>query len=325
MFNINEELKKRICNLNENLINKYKSLLTGNKREIRKFIVENIGQIIQVEKLTKKDLSQWEKKGGIVAVDGSTNKLGGAYPHYIELFQGLAKSTKHKDTPIYKTDIYTPLLNEDENILEEEIILDKKDLKLATIEVEVAMESVDKLKPYAILMDGGFIRYHIYCRDQWEELRKRCEERNILLVGVIKDIKTSIIGDVMKAEDHTAHKVYDREFLFGILEYGEIISIRETVNRKHLEEGISSAFIRSSLSPKVIGMDIIDSQKKHLEDMTRLILSLTPENSRGVPLWLDMVDTEVKISDNMIRALLNRYLDRDIYERFFVPERDKRN
>src|SRR5699024_8442273 len=118
--------------------------------------------------------------------------------------------------------------------------------------------------------------------------------------------------DVMKTQDNSPHKIYDRELLFGILNYGEIVSIRETVNKKHLEQGIASAFIRSSLSPKVIGMDIIDSQKKHLEDMTRLILTLTPENSRGVPLWLDIVDTEVKISDDMTRALLLRYMDRGI-------------
>lgn len=325
MFNINEELKTNIYNLNDILTQKYNSLITGDRKETREFITENVGSIMKIEKLSTEELSIWNKNGGIVAVDGSTNRLGGAYPHYLDLFQSLAKSTKYKDMPLYKTDIYTPLLNEEESILEDDIIMDKKDMKLATIEVEVAIESLDRLKPYAILMDGGFIRYHIYCKDKWEELRRLCEENNIILAGVIKDIKTSIIGDVMKSQDSSLHKIYDRESLFGILDYGEIISIRETVNKKHLEQGIASAFIRSSLSPKVIGMDIIDSQKKHLEQVTRLILTLTPENSRGVPLWLDIVDTEVKISDQMTRALLQRYMDRGIYERFFVSERDKRN
>ena len=325
MLNINQELKKSISNLNESLSYKYNSLIKGDKKEIRDFIRDNVGLIQKVEKFSTEELALWEKKGGIVAVDGSSNRLGGLYPHYIDLFQGLAKSTKYKDKPLFKTEIHTPLLNEDENILEEEIIVDKKDMKLATIEVEAAIESIDTLKPYAILMDGGFIRYHIYCKEKWEELRRLCEESKIILVGVIKDIKTSIIGDVMKSQDATLHRVYDRELLFGILEYGEIIRIRETVNKKHLEQGIASAFVRSSLSPKVIGIDIIDSQKKYLEDVSKLILNLTPENSRGVPLWMDIVDTEVKISHNMTKALLERYMDRGIYERFFVPERDKRN
>jgi len=59
--------------------------------------------------------------------------------------------------------------------------------------------------------------------------------------------------------------------------------------------------------------------------MAKLIVTLTPENSRGVPLFLDIVDKEVKITDDLIEALLERYLDRDIYERLFVSERDKRN
>lgn len=325
MFNINEELKISISNLNEYLTDKYKALLLGDKKEIRNFINENVGQITPLEKLSSDELSQWEKKGGLVAVDGSSNRLGGLYPHYIDLFQGLAKSTKYKDKPLYKTNIYTPLLNEEENILEDEAIVDKKDMKLATIEIEVAIESLEKLKPYAIFMDGGFIRYNIYCKDKWEELRSLCEEKKILLVGVIKEIKTSIIGDELKSRGNTMDKIYDRELLFGLLEYGEIISIKETVNKKHLEEGIASAFIRSSLSPRVIGIDIIDSQKKHLDHVARLILNLTQENSRGVPLWMDIVDAEAKISDHMTRALLQRYMDRGIYERFFLPERDKRN
>ena len=40
--------------------------------------------------------------------------------------------------------------------------------------------------------------------------------------------------------------------------------------------------MRSSLAPRVIGMDIIDSQKEYLEEMSRLVYTLTPENSRGV-------------------------------------------
>lgn len=325
MFNINEELKTSISNLNHSLTSKYKTILSGNSKEIRQFISENIGEISKLEKLSRDELSTIKEKGGVVAVDGSSNRLGGAHPHYIDIFQGLAKSTIYKDKPLYNWEIYTPLLDEDENSPQDEIIVDKKDMKLATIEVEIAIESVEKHKPHTILMDGGFIRYHIYCKDRWEDLRLACEENNILLVGVIKDIKTSIIGDQMRLEDSSFHKIYDRELLFGILDYGEIISLRETVNKKHLEGGISSAFIRSSLSPKLIGMDIIDSQKKYLEEASRLIISLTPENSRGVPLWLDIVDSEVKISHDMTRALLERYLDRGIYERFFVPERDKRN
>ncbi len=281
-----------------------------------------------MDKLDKSQLGQYESKGGIVGVDGSVNKMGGAYPHFVEVFQGLAKSTLIKDKPVFKADIYTPLFDEkEENILEEDEKEDigRRDRLLAKIEVEVALESLKEFKPYAILMDGSLIRYSIDAYDTWIQLRQACEEQNILLVGVIKDIKTSIIGDkLLEVNPKMEIKPYDREILFGKLDYGEMIIINDHVNNKK-EHGYSSLFMRSSLAPTVIGMDIIDSQKQYIEEMGRLVFTLTPENSRGVPLWLDLVDQEVKISDALMKGLMEKYMDRDIYERFFISERAKRN
>lgn len=205
---------------------------------------------------------------------------------------------------------------------DEKIITEQRNIRLSTLEVEAAIESVEALKPCAILMDGGLIRYNIYAYDKWMKLRNICEEKNIILVGVIKDIKTNIIGSRLLEEE--GNSFYDRELLFGKLDYGEAIFIKDEVNKKD-PEGYSSIFLRSSLAPTVIGMDIIDSQKSYMEEMAKLVLSLTPENSRGVPLWLDIVDSEVKISDEIMKALVERYMDREIYERFFISERDKRN
>lgn len=328
MYNINDGLKDKVQNLNIVLTEKYKDVLSLKKSDLRKFISENVGQIKEMKKLDKKLLLDYEKDGGIVGVDGSNNKIGGAYPHFVEVYQALAKSTLIKEDPIFLTDLYSPLYTEEiENPLEndERIIEGKRNIKLSTLEVEAAIESVKKYKPYAILMDGGLIRYNIYAYDKWLELRSLCEDEGIILVGVIKDIKTSIIGNTMKERDKNIKQVfYDRELLFGQLDYGEMIIIYEEVNKKG-NQGYSSVFLRSSLQPSVVGMDIIDSQRSHLEEMANLVFTLTPENSRGVPLWLDIVDKEVKISDDIMRALMERYLDRDVYERFFVSERDKRS
>lgn len=332
MYSLNHSLKEKVTNLNDLIKEKYRGILGMNTREFREFIQEHIGEIRAMDKLEKRHLALYEAKGGIVGVDGSTNRKGGSYPHYVEAYQALAKSTIYADDPLMLADIHSPLYPEkEENPLEQEEknsernTEDTKNIKLATIEVEAALESIDKFKPYAILMDGGLIRYNIYAYDSWIKLREKCEKQGIILIGVIKDIKTSIIGDVMRKLDSSIEDTfYDREILFGKLNYGEIIIIRDEVNKKD-PEGYSSAFLRSSLAPSVIGMDIIDSQKGHIEEMARLVFTLTPENSRGVPLWLDIVDKEVKISDDIMEALMERYMDRDIYERFFVSERDKRN
>jgi len=90
-------------------------------------------------------------------------------------------------------DFYTPLYTEEEeaNWLEEDVVRDEKisNKKLAAIEVEAALEGVQELNPYAVMMDGSLIRYKIVCSEKWERLKEECEKRNILLVGVIKDIK----------------------------------------------------------------------------------------------------------------------------------------
>ena len=328
LYNINEELKNKIGYLNEVLIDKYKDVLSMDKISFKEFIQEKIGPIIKLEKLTKEELANCAEKGGILGVDGSNNRMGGAYPHFVEIYQGLAKSTLHKDKPIYKTDFYTPLYSEKEELpLENERQGEEsiRKYKLSAIEVEAALGGIREFNPYAIIMDGSLIRYDIECFDKWMELRKECEEKGIILIGVIKDIKTSIIGEALKEDKSLDIKecFYDRELLYGLLEYGEMIAIYDKVAKKS-KEGFTSLFMRSSQAPTVIGMDILDSQKNHLEEMARLVLTITPKDSRGVPMWIDIVDSEVKIPDKMIRGLLESYLDRNILEMFFISERDKR-
>lgn len=325
---LNNKLKEKVVDLNTILTEKYGSILKMNRQEIRSFINNYVGHIKKMEKLDKDQLSIYQSKGGIVGVDGSVNKIGGAYPHFVEIYQALAKSTTHRDDNIVLADLYTPLYTEQEETTlenDERIIDDKRNIKLSTIEVDAAIESVKNHKPYAILMDGGLIRYNINAHDRWMELRNLCEQEGVILVGVIKDIKTSIIGDKIKEVDKSIKDTfYDRELLFGQLDYGEMITINEEANRKE-PKGYASIFLRSSLAPTVIGMDIIDSQREYIEEMARLIFTLTPENSRGVPLWLDIIDKEVLISDDMIKSMMEEYMDRGLYERFFISERDKRS
>jgi len=321
IYSIHSGLKDKFKELNDLIQDKYKEVLSLDKSTLRKIIKEHIGPIVTMDKLNTADLNIYEKKGGIVGVDGSTNKMGGAYPHFVEVFQGLAKSTLIKNEPIFKSDIYTPLFSDkEENILEkdEKQIEEKRNKALANIEVEVALESISKSKPYAILMDGSLIRYYIYSYDSWIKLREECEKYGILLVGVIKDIKTSIIGEKLGELDPSMKiNAYDKELLFGKLNYGEMIIIKDEVNKKK-QSGYSSVFMRSSLDPTVIGMDIIDSQSQYIEEMARLVFTLTPKNSRGVPLWIDLVDKEVQISNAIMKSLMERYMDREVYERFFI-------
>ncbi|MCR3956044.1 MAG: DNA double-strand break repair nuclease NurA [Gudongella sp.] len=324
MYSLNSELRTKLQSINTAIQEKYGLILDGDKKRLKDFIASEIGLIKAIEPLSSEELADLEKKGGICGVDGSSNRAGGNFPHFIEVYQALALTTIRREDPLYLAEIYTPVITDEEDE-DGEKSEEQKNQKLAGLEVQAAIKAVQVHKPYAIIMDGGLIRYNIYAGEVWDELVQLCEETGTILAGVIKDIKTKVIGEQLKRKHPDLRgNLYDRELLFGLLEYRDLLLVDEAVSKKE-PMGYSSAFLRSSLSPMTIGLDIIESQRDHLTQMARLVLSLTPQNSRGVPLWIDIVDKEVKISDQMMKGMLERYLDRGVYERFFVSERDKRN
>lgn len=312
MINL-QDLEGQLKEVNTNLRDKYDFIFNLDKDAFRKELTNNVGRLIKMEKFPKEKLSKYKRT---VGVDGSNNRSGGAFPHFIEIFQGLAKSTDGNE--IYKNKVYTPTLND---------IYDDKNLSqkyLATIEIETALEYIDEYDFDYLMMDGGFIRYKINCLDLFTELREKCEAKNIILFGVIKDLKTNVIARSLEIDE----SIYDREILFNRLITGEALLIRNEINKKFIKdglgEGFSSAFMRTAKFPGAVGLDILDTQEKYLEEIASLVYTLTPMSSRGVPLWLDIVDKDVKITDEILTTLLEEYLDRDVYERFFISERDKR-
>lgn len=313
MINL-QDLEGQLREVNKNLKNKYDFIFSLDNDTFRKELTENVGRLIEMEKFPKDKLSKYRRT---VGVDGSNNRSGGAFPHFIEIFQGLAKSTDGNE--VYKNKVYTPTLND---IYEDKNLSQKY---LATIEIETALEYINKYDFDYLMMDGGFIRYKINCLDLFTELRETCEAKNIILFGVIKDLKTNVIARSLEIDE----SIYDREILFNRLKTGEAVLIRNEINKKFIKdglgEGFSSAFMRTSKFPGAVGLDILDTQEKYLEEISKLIYTLTPMSSRGVPLWLDIVDKDVKITDEILTTLLEEYLDRDVYERFFISERDKRS
>ncbi|SJZ75701.1 DNA double-strand break repair nuclease NurA [Selenihalanaerobacter shriftii] len=329
MLETSAKLKEILLNTNKELRTKYSIDDNLDKIELRDKIEDEVGELVDLNKMTNNDLQHWLGKESIVGVDGSVNKIGSNYPHYLFLLQALAKSTEKKD--IIEAELFCPLTS----ISKEEIIdfidkqeekgkrLSKQDAankirisKLAELELEVALQSIKNWDPKLIMLDGSLIRYRIEDEDKWKELKELAIKENVLLVGIIEEIGTREIGKRLSG-DLRGNDFYDREILFGLLEKGEMLSLEFKI-------GFKTAFMRTSRDPQVIGIDILDEQQNDLQKIADLVYTLTPEDGRGVPVWLDIVDNEVRISDQMIKNLVETYLDSDLQRRLFYSKRDER-
>lgn len=310
-----EELLIKMRDLNNLIKEKSMDIDKRGRENLKKDIYKDLANKYMIE--DDIDLERLADEGGLWAVDGSLNRIGNLYPHYISVIEALVISTKD-DFTHRKSTLYSPMQGqvqeEDEFSFESEMYVKKE---MARLEVRVTIEALEKETPKMIFMDGGFIRYIISCKEDFEELKKICIERGIILAGVIEEIKTSILGKELDL------KAYDREILFSLLDYKEAMLIKDKINNK-AEEGISSAFVRTSMKPYAIGVDISTEQKDAMKDVLKTMIKLTPKDSRGIPIILDIVDKKVKITDELKQRVLVKELDKDVYDRYFNEVRNFR-
>ena len=306
--------RREIDALSEALKTKYDPLFQKSGAEFKKDLTKDVGAIHKLEPLSEAEL---QKVGPVAGVDGSVIRQGGAYPHYVEFYQGLALSMQKKERRIRR--IYTPLLAGDDAVSAEKL----HDRYLAEVELEAAMALVEEEDVAVLMMDGGLLRYAINSPAKWEELRGLCLAENTLLVGAIKDIKTRDIARRMGR----GHDFYDREYLAGKLDVGELLILAEDEDEEEKGKtaaGLVGAFYRPTRHWEVVGMDVLTEQKDARNFLARLLFTLTPKNGRGVPFWIDIVDREVKVKQKEVSLILEEAMDREMMERFFVSERDRR-
>ncbi|ADL11603.1 DNA double-strand break repair nuclease NurA [Acetohalobium arabaticum] len=328
MLEVSAKLKEDLTNANQELQQKYSKKSGLNKQDLRAKIKQKLSGIIKLNQMSEDSLEAWTDNRVIVGVDGSVNKLGSNYPHYLCLLQALAKSTAKED--IIETELFCPLVSSSKEEINK-FILDQqqqgntgiskqyaankiKISKLAELELEVALQAIKEWQPKLIMLDGSLIRYRIEAEEKWSELKETAISQEILLVGVIEEIGTQEVG---KEVDEELAEFYDRELLFGVLNRGEMLTLE-------FKRSLKTVFLRTSRDPQVIGLDILEEQQSELQNMAELIYTLTPEDSRGIPIWLDVVDHEVRISDKMMESLIDAYLDSSLKKRLFASKREER-
>ncbi len=329
MSEVRPKLKDLLKRCNRRLKEKYDGQGNFGRDRLRKEIKRGVGEFRSLNKLSQSRLKKFTLNRPMVGVDGSVNTLGKLYPHYIVLLQGLAKSTLKEEDGIIEHEIFSPLLNEDEERISKLANEDKiskqesaskiKTSLMAWLEVRVAIESIKKWSPTLVMMDGSLIRYKNEAEEEWDNLVEVALKEDVLLVGVIEEIGTHLLRDQLEDElPTTMEKMYDRELLFGLLKAGEMLKVDDGIDFK---PSIQTAFLRTANDPGPIGIDMLKEQKEELELVADLVYTLTPKEGRGIPLWLDIVDEEVRISHKQMNLLIDNYFDKDLKQRLFHSKR----
>jgi hypothetical protein len=313
---VSEELKQKLRALNQELRRMFPPAefrLENLRRRL-----EESGTFFRVDKWPEEELKAWLGEGLLVGVDGSVNSTSGAHPHTLSVFQALAKGTRGEEH--WEAEVYTPLLEpEEETGGGAAREARRRGTILSGLEIRAALEAVRKWTPRVVMMDGSLRHFMIDDAEGWAQLKEAAERAGVLLVGVSEEIGTRGLARALFPDRPTWS---DRDILYGVLGQGEAYAW-EGWNAS--DTGLWKVVLRPSASPQPVGIDGLISQWEHRGDLIRLCRTLTPETGRGIPLWLDIVDAEVRVTDPLIEAMVEEYIDPDLLHRLLLPKRRERN
>ncbi|MFC4075561.1 DNA double-strand break repair nuclease NurA [Salinithrix halophila] len=319
MLPVSLDLKQKLQETNRELRRMYPPEVFD-REKIREGLKE-IGAFSPIEKWADDGLRDWLAGGTLVGVDGSVNSTPGSYPHTLSVFQALAKGTRGEE--YWAADLYTPLLDaeEEEEIAEGRLAREAKHRGslLASLEIGAAMEAISRWRPRVVMMDGSLLHFLIDDAAMWEKLASTAIEKGVLLVGVSEEIGTKSLARRLFPGQSTYS---DRDLLFGALRSGEAYLSPEM---NPAGTGLWKAILSSSRNPQPVGIDGLAAQEEFRDDLIRLVHTLTPAQGRGVPLWLDIVDKEVRVTDALVHAMVEQYIDPDLRHRLLHPKRKERH
>lgn len=311
----NQQMKDKLKEFNDYLGDRDKE--RPEKAHLREKL-STLGRFVKINKLTPSQIAELTVGQGIVGVDGSYTTFGNTYPHIIFLGQALAKCTSDKETQgVKQTYLETGITYLEKEDSEEaaDIFLQNQRRKVTQMEVEVAHEALQTHNPFITMFDGGFWRLSKEAGEQWEAFREETLERNTLAVGVIEDSGSYDMWLPLGYKFFTP----DSDILFGLLDIGEVFILNDLYREKFIH-----AFARFSSDPLPIACDFLPEQQEHILDILNLVYSLTPQNGRGIPLWIDIVDSEVKLTHESTEMLIDACLDPVYKQRFFTGKRNRR-
>ena len=314
---ISKDLMDEVSRLNKRLKSR-KNVSKLSREDIRNLITNEIGKIKVYDRFSVDKLKEIKQYGCICVVDGSVNRIGANYPNYVEFFQSMALLSSDQE-PLVKADILCPLVDE----FSERYQFQISKQTLCATELVVAIEAVKKHDIKILMMDGTLMRYCLEAEDLYNDLVELCDEKGVILVGVVEEISTKIIMNTFQENGVDVGMLFDREALFNVLDMNEGFVVNEHKSRKK-EYDIEQAFIRTSKDPCVIAIDIPSQNMDDFDEIISFVLTLSDENTRGVPFLLDLVDKKTRIDNKQAEILAKKYLDTEMYQSIFRSQRSKR-
>ncbi|SHH00076.1 NurA domain-containing protein [Thermosyntropha lipolytica DSM 11003] len=279
------------------------------------------------EKIPSLKLKELLGERTIAAVDGSRIEYASFYPYSLVLLRTLGKCTGRED--LEKSKVITPLhaetaalvykKKEKEGIGEEEAYRLYLKEELAHLEILTALEIAEKYKPCLLMLDGGFLLFDQFA--EWRKLYKFCLENDIILVGIIEEVATSVLAKWLDLRLDHSLRIYDREILFGLLDKGEYLLFAAD---KNIKKNYHTVFARLGSLPQAIGCDFLAEQREKITQAMNLLYTLTPRHGQGIPLWLQITDAKVRLRKKETEKLIENCLEPELRELFFRANRERR-
>ncbi|MDK2880435.1 MAG: hypothetical protein PWQ99_210 [Clostridia bacterium] len=312
--------------LNRHLRRRYRA--GGTIRERRGRARER-GVFASLRRLSRAEIRDFFGERTLGGVDGSLVTTGAGYPYVVTLFRALARTTGNGGgRRIWAEELFSPLLPRFQESLQakleqglgaEEAMAHLRWGILAQLEARVCAEALAKERPRLMLLDGGFARLEKHAPQMWGSLKAAALDRDVVILGVTEEIASRSLAKALWGDGLLAEAAADREVLFGLLQPGETYLLEEEGTG---EKG--RIYVRFAGHPQVVAVDYLTAQEKELAQALNFLYTITPAHGRGFPLWLDVVDNEVRLTGEYVEALLAASLEPAMAEVFLRPLRANR-